>query len=256
MLNLLWLRYVSRWAIVSLVCSLLCICGDVVITSKRFWGSWLFQFASRGLLWGRKFLPQSGFCEIWKGFQPHELSGCIGYGFKLWRISTFCITCRVVTWIPFQDFLRGRILSRCKLLESDLRVFNQTTSFESGGFFLSRFVYLIVVVNLVVVSRAMDDTLVYEEDGLPTKGDGSASPQRRNRIFDDKMRNQCWQKADVVPGRHPERWRKDVAGNVVCRRLTRCEGCLCYEYDHIRPFSKGFSSVLFAIYQSGLWFRG
>lgn len=101
----------------------------------------------------------------------------------------------------------------------------------------------------------MDDTLVYEEDGLPTKGDGSASPQRRNRIFDDKMRNQCWQKADVVPGRHPERWRKDVAGNVVCRRLTRCEGCLCYEYDHIRPFSKGFSSVLFAIHQSGLGFR-
>lgn len=85
----------------------------------------------------------------------------------------------------------------------------------------------------------MDDPLVYEEDGLPTKGDGAPSHSKKNRIFDDKMRNQCWQKADVVPGRHPERWRKDVAGNVVCRRLTRCEGCLCYEYDHIRPFSKG-----------------
>jgi hypothetical protein len=85
----------------------------------------------------------------------------------------------------------------------------------------------------------MDDALVYEEDGLPTKGDASGSHSKKNRIFDDKMRNQCWQKADVVPGRHPERWRKDVAGNIVCRRLTRCEGCLCYEYDHIRPFSKG-----------------
>lgn len=83
----------------------------------------------------------------------------------------------------------------------------------------------------------MDDSLVYEEDGLPTKG-GEASGRhtaKKNRLFDDKLRNQCWQKADVVPGRHPERWRKDVAGNIVCRRLTRCDGCLCYEYDHIRP---------------------
>ncbi|KAL3679440.1 hypothetical protein R1sor_022396 [Riccia sorocarpa] len=62
---------------------------------------------------------------------------------------------------------------------------------------------------------------------------------RKLRIFDEKMRSQCWQKAEVVPGRHPERWRKDSAGNIVCRRLTRCEGCLCYEYDHIQPYSKG-----------------
>lgn len=90
----------------------------------------------------------------------------------------------------------------------------------------------------------MDDGLVYEDDGLPNKGDGSAHHQwPKNRIFDGKMRNQCWQKADVVPGRHPERWRKDVAGNIVCRRLTRCEGCLCYEYDHVRPFSKGIPSL-------------
>ncbi|KAG6543555.1 hypothetical protein Mapa_015049 [Marchantia paleacea] len=52
---------------------------------------------------------------------------------------------------------------------------------------------------------------------------------RKLRIFDEKMRNLCWQKADVVPGRHPERWRKDIAGNVVCRSLTRCKGCLCYD---------------------------
>ncbi|XP_024402901.1 uncharacterized protein [Physcomitrium patens] len=94
--------------------------------------------------------------------------------------------------------------------------------------------------SLVSSVLKMDDGLVYEDDGLPNKGDGSAHHQwPKNRIFDGKMRNQCWQKADVVPGRHPERWRKDVAGNIVCRRLTRCEGCLCYEYDHVRPFSKG-----------------
>ncbi|BBN16687.1 hypothetical protein MPTK1_7g08480 [Marchantia polymorpha subsp. ruderalis] len=66
---------------------------------------------------------------------------------------------------------------------------------------------------------------------------------RKLRIFDEKMRNLCWQKADVVPGRHPERWRKDGAGNVVCRSLTRCTGCLCYEYDHIQPYSKGLSLI-------------
>ncbi|KAJ7552671.1 hypothetical protein O6H91_06G063900 [Diphasiastrum complanatum] len=74
-------------------------------------------------------------------------------------------------------------------------------------------------------------------------GDGSlakeANNARRLRIFDEKMRSLCWQKAAVVTGRDPARWRKDVAGNIVCRKFTRCEGCLCHEYDHIIPFSKG-----------------
>ncbi|RZR90940.1 hypothetical protein BHM03_00018951, partial [Ensete ventricosum] len=60
----------------------------------------------------------------------------------------------------------------------------------------------------------------------------------RPRFFDAKARDLCWKKAEVVPGRHPERWRKDAAGNVVCKRFWHCQGCLCYEYDHIIPFSK------------------
>mgnify|MGYP002785300473 CR=1 FL=1 len=28
-------------------------------------------------------------------------------------------------------------------------------------------------------------------------------------------------------------------GNVVCYQLRGCEGCLCHEYDHIVPFSRG-----------------
>jgi HNH endonuclease len=40
-------------------------------------------------------------------------------------------------------------------------------------------------------------------------------------------------------GRNPSRWRVDPVGNVVCNKLTTCEGCLCHEYDHIVPFSKG-----------------
>ena len=61
----------------------------------------------------------------------------------------------------------------------------------------------------------------------------------RARHFDEKARALCWQKAEVLRGRHPERWRKDSAGNVVCRKFTNCDGCLCHEYDHILPFSKG-----------------
>ncbi|GBG79765.1 hypothetical protein CBR_g30029 [Chara braunii] len=67
--------------------------------------------------------------------------------------------------------------------------------------------------------------------------------RRRERFFDPKERDVCWRKADVVPGRHPERWRKDAAGNIVCRRFNACHGCLCYEYDHIIPFSKGGPST-------------
>jgi hypothetical protein len=74
------------------------------------------------------------------------------------------------------------------------------------------------------------------EEGVLGEIEGEGA---RPRSFDVKTRAKCWQKADVVPGRHPERWRKDPAGNVVCKRFWNCHGCLCYEYDHIVPFSKG-----------------
>ncbi|KAK4252488.1 hypothetical protein QN277_014481 [Acacia crassicarpa] len=65
----------------------------------------------------------------------------------------------------------------------------------------------------------------------------------RPRFFDSKAKNLCWAKADIVPGRHPDRWRKDAAGNIVCKRFCNCQGCLCFEYDHILPFSKGGEST-------------
>uniref|UniRef100_A0A1D1ZEE6 5-methylcytosine-specific restriction enzyme A n=1 Tax=Anthurium amnicola TaxID=1678845 RepID=A0A1D1ZEE6_9ARAE len=67
--------------------------------------------------------------------------------------------------------------------------------------------------------------------------------KEKPRFFDAKTRVMCWEKAEVVPGRHPERWRKDAAGNIVCKRFWNCHGCLCYEYDHIIPFSKGGEST-------------
>ncbi|KAK3042710.1 hypothetical protein RJ639_000768 [Escallonia herrerae] len=82
----------------------------------------------------------------------------------------------------------------------------------------------------------------------------SSSPQRhrssnnsnkdeRPRFFDLKAKATCWANAETVPNRHPERWRKDAAGNVVCKRFCNCQGCLCFEYDHIIPYSKGGESV-------------
>jgi len=70
-------------------------------------------------------------------------------------------------------------------------------------------------------------------------GEGDSKGDKRPRFFDTKTKNICWTKADTVPGRHPERWRKDAAGNIVCKRFFNCLGCLCYEYDHIIPYSKG-----------------
>lgn len=59
------------------------------------------------------------------------------------------------------------------------------------------------------------------------------------RLFTERQRKECWEKAEPVQGRDPARWRYDAAGNVVVRRLMNCEGCLCYEFDHIVPYSKG-----------------
>lgn len=59
------------------------------------------------------------------------------------------------------------------------------------------------------------------------------------RLFTRFMKEQCWRKHAIVPGRDPERWRYDKAGNPVCRQMTGCDGLVCHEYDHIVPFAKG-----------------
>mmetsp|Transcript_5311 Transcript_5311/g.15865 ORF Transcript_5311/g.15865 Transcript_5311/m.15865 type:complete len:147 (+) Transcript_5311:86-526(+) len=59
------------------------------------------------------------------------------------------------------------------------------------------------------------------------------------RNFSRSQKDACWEMADVIPGRDPDRWRRDRFGNPVSRRLRGCEGCMCHEYDHIFPHSKG-----------------
>ncbi|GFQ02208.1 hypothetical protein PHJA_002364700, partial [Phtheirospermum japonicum] len=71
----------------------------------------------------------------------------------------------------------------------------------------------------------------------------SKKEERPNRFFDSKAKKTCWEKAKRVPGRDPDRWRMDAVGNIVCKRLHTCNGCLCYEYDHIVPYSRNGESV-------------
>lgn len=66
------------------------------------------------------------------------------------------------------------------------------------------------------------------------------------RSFPHGVKQQCWDKAERVKSRDPDRWRRDPLGNLVFRKLVGCPGCLCHDYDHILPYSKvsSFSSIL------------
>lgn len=74
-----------------------------------------------------------------------------------------------------------------------------------------------------------------------SSADSTANP----RGFPYSVKQQCWEKAEKVRGRDPDRWRKDALGNVVFRKLVGCPGCLCHDYDHILPYSKVTSSFSF-----------
>ncbi|KAI9173418.1 hypothetical protein LWI28_001099 [Acer negundo] len=64
------------------------------------------------------------------------------------------------------------------------------------------------------------------------------------RSFPYSVKQQCWEKAEKVKGRDSDRWRRDALGNIVFRKLVGCPGCLCHDYDHILPYSKGGKSTL------------
>ncbi|KAJ8539196.1 hypothetical protein K7X08_013448 [Anisodus acutangulus] len=71
------------------------------------------------------------------------------------------------------------------------------------------------------------------------------SPKTTNpRSFPYSVKQNCWEKAEKVKGRDPDRWRRDPLGNTVFRKLVGCPGCLCHDYDHIIPYSKGGESTL------------
>ena len=63
--------------------------------------------------------------------------------------------------------------------------------------------------------------------------------KKKKRFFSYKEKEECWEKAPYMIGRHPDRWRLDAFGNPVNKFLKGCMGAFCYTYDHIVPFSKG-----------------
>jgi hypothetical protein len=73
---------------------------------------------------------------------------------------------------------------------------------------------------------------------------GEREAEEAGRIFTRHIKQECWKKAGLVPGRDPERWRLDAAGNIVSALLRGCLGCQCHEYDHIFPYSKGGPTAL------------
>ncbi|XWS37339.1 hypothetical protein CRYUN_Cryun19dG0034300 [Craigia yunnanensis] len=81
-------------------------------------------------------------------------------------------------------------------------------------------------------------TTLFED--LQISQDSSSNP----RSFPYSVKQKCWEKAEKVKGRDPDRWRRDAVGNIVFRKLVGCPGCLCHDYDHIIPYSKGGKSTL------------
>lgn len=74
--------------------------------------------------------------------------------------------------------------------------------------------------------------------GLQISPESSTGPYSNPRSFPYSVKQQCWEKAEKIKGRDPERWRRDAVGNIVFRKLVGCAGCLCHDYDHIVPYSK------------------
>ncbi|KAJ9567268.1 hypothetical protein OSB04_003234 [Centaurea solstitialis] len=86
-----------------------------------------------------------------------------------------------------------------------------------------------------------DEDLAYFRDlTISSPPDKFSNP----RSFPYSVKQQCWEKAEKIKGRDPDRWRRDPLGNTIFRKLVGCPGCLCHDYDHILPYSKGGKSTL------------
>ncbi|XP_010258323.1 PREDICTED: uncharacterized protein LOC104598108 isoform X2 [Nelumbo nucifera] len=90
----------------------------------------------------------------------------------------------------------------------------------------------------------VDRELIIEEDIVGFEGLHISPDDANPRSFPYSVKQQCWEKAEKIKGRDPDRWRRDALGNIVFRKLVGCPGCLCHDYDHIMPYSKGGKSTL------------
>ncbi|XP_009369284.1 uncharacterized protein LOC103958706 [Pyrus x bretschneideri] len=95
------------------------------------------------------------------------------------------------------------------------------------------------LLNRDLVVTDVTATTLFEEE-LATSSSFNSNP----RSFPYSVKQQCWDKAEKIKGRDPDRWRRDPLGNTIFRKLVGCPGCLCHDYDHIVPYSKGGQSTL------------
>ncbi|GJQ13500.1 hypothetical protein GpartN1_g5291.t1 [Galdieria partita] len=95
--------------------------------------------------------------------------------------------------------------------------------------------------------KAYPVTLVSSLQGTKLKSTDIEKKEKVLRQFQHIDKEACWLKAEPVVsecsrGRDPSRWRRDLAGNVVCKKLRG--GPFCMDYDHVVPLSKGGESIL------------
>ncbi|CAH2042263.1 unnamed protein product [Thlaspi arvense] len=102
----------------------------------------------------------------------------------------------------------------------------------------------------------LDRELVTEEDLTLFDNLQISSPDPNPRSFPYSVKQQCWNNAEKVKGRDPDRWRRDALGNIVFRKLVGCPGCLCHDYDHIIPYSKVLNCFIspLSVFSPGLEF--
>ncbi|XP_010546064.1 PREDICTED: uncharacterized protein LOC104818259 isoform X2 [Tarenaya hassleriana] len=98
--------------------------------------------------------------------------------------------------------------------------------------------------KLTPSATLLDRELVFPVGDERVAGSVYEDPDPNPRSFPYSVKQQCWDKAEKVKGRDPERWRRDALGNILFRKLVGCPGCLCHDYDHIIPYSKGGKSTL------------
>jgi hypothetical protein len=86
-------------------------------------------------------------------------------------------------------------------------------------------------------SSSPSATTLLDDDPTAVLFDEFTSPNPRS--FPHSVKQKCWEKADKVKGRDPDRWRRDPLGNLIFRKLVGCPGCLCHDV----PYSKVFISI-------------
>ena len=61
---------------------------------------------------------------------------------------------------------------------------------------------------------------------------------------DKECKDKVWNLAKTIPGKDPNIYRKDPAGNEICNKAYGTNSKQSWDIDHIKPSSKGGSDCL------------